>query len=167
MANMSESEIQQIKDLIEGIHSAMMTTTHGQGLRSRPMAPQTSEFDGSLWFMAQRTSEKIAEIRSDSAVNVAFSDPGKNRYVSISGKAFLTDDREKIKELWSPLDKVWFSGPEDPEIMLIRVDVDGAEYWDGPSNKMVALYGWVKSLITGNDANLAKNETLGGAASAM
>lgn len=67
---------------------------------------------------------------------------------------------EKQKELWNPFAKVWFDGPEDPNIVLLKVTVDGAEYWDGPSNKMASLFALVKAVVTGDDSNLAENETI-------
>lgn len=161
---MTMQEVGQLRDLIDDLGSAMMTTQHGDRMRSRPMASQGIDEDGTMWFLTGRASDKAEEIRDDSAVNLTFADAGKNRYVSISGRARLVDDLAKKQELWSQMAKVGFSGPEDPNLVLIRVDVDGAEYWDGPSSKMVALYGWVKALVTGEGVDMGENKTLGGSA---
>jgi hypothetical protein len=59
-------------------------------------------------------------------------------------------DRAKIDELWKPFLKAWFpEGKDDPQIALIRVDVDHAEYWDAPSSTMVKVVGFLKAVTTG------------------
>lgn len=137
--------------MIKGIRIAMMTTATDSGeLRSRPMATQQTDFNGELWFFTDSDSGKVYEIGRENHVNVSYADSGDNRYVSVSGKASVVRDREKIKELWSPIHKAWFpNGPDDPKLTLVRVDVEQAEYWDGPSSKMVQLIGFAKATLTG------------------
>lgn len=153
----------KINALIKGIRIAMFTSVdeHGE-LHARPMGTQQVEFDGTLWFFTQRSTEKVDEFRHNPNVNVAYSDPDKQRYVSVAGKATLVDDDAKKKELWQPALKAWFpDGLDDPQLALIRVDVEGAEYWDQPSGKIVAVYGMVKAAITGKPANdVGENKTV-------
>ncbi len=150
-ANPSES-IQKLGSLIKNIKFAMLTTIDLDGsLFSRPMATQQVEFDGDLWFFTQRTSGKIRSIEKDQHVNVSFSSPEDNRYVSVSGRAQIVDNRSKMAELWNPMYKAWFpEGLEDPELALIKVQVDSAEYWDSPSNMIVRLVGFAKAMVTNN-----------------
>jgi general stress protein 26 len=129
----------------------MMTTVQAGGLlRSRPMATQKTPFDGELWFFTGHHSPKVDEIQADSHVNLSYSDPDSRHHVSITGTAELVQDREKIRSLWTPALQAWFpEGPDDPEVALLRVSVDSAEYWDAPSSKMVHLYDRVKAALTG------------------
>ncbi len=77
-----------------------------------------------------------------------------NKYVSVSGRAQVVTDRSKIKELWTPLMKTWFpKGEDDPEICLIRVRAESAEYWDSPSSTIVHIYGLAKAVVTGERPN--------------
>jgi general stress protein 26 len=158
--NSTLSDNQKLIDLIKDVRVAMFTTHHGDQMKSRPMATLQSEADGILWFMTSEKTEKVGDIRDESIVNIAYADPGQNLYLSVSGRATAVRDLEKQKELWNPYAKVWFEGPEDPNIVLLRVTVDEAEYWDGPSNKMASLFALVKAVVTGDDSNLAENETL-------
>ena len=67
----------------------------------------------------------------------------------------------KIKELWNPIFKVWFpQGLEDPDLALLKINVEQAEYWDVPSSKLVTLVGFVKALTTGKPLDLGENEKL-------
>jgi general stress protein 26 len=156
------TSIKKLGELIEGINIAMLTTIDDDGaLRSRPMATQQIEFDGDLWFFAGASSAKAREIWSDKRVNISYAKPDSQRYVSVSGTAELVRDQAKIKELWNPIYKAWFpQGLEDPDLALLKVNVEQAEYWDAPSSKVVALVGFVKALATGKRPDLGENEKL-------
>lgn len=158
-----QDSVEKLRGLIKGIRIAMLTTAETDGtLRSRPMGTQQTEFDGDLWFFTGKSSPKVAEIQRDQNVNVSYADPGDNRYVSVSGRAELIDDKAKEKELWNPFVKVWFpKGLHDPELTLLKIRVESAEYWDAPSSTMVNLVGFAKAVITGKPPeNLGENEKL-------
>jgi general stress protein 26 len=128
-----QANIKQMQKLLEEFSVAMMTTIQPRdgSLHSRPMMAQAPGFDGSLWFFSRFASGKVDEIRAGSQVNLAFSDPNQERYVSISGVAHLERDREKMQELWSELYRAWFPrGLEEPDLVLLRIEVSEAEVWD-------------------------------------
>lgn len=153
--NPNES-IKKLGQLIKDIKFAMFTTVDFDGnIYSRPMATQQVEFDGDLWFFSGRSSAKIRSIEKDQHVNVSFSHPEDHRYISISGRAEIVSDRSKMPELWSPAYKAWFpEGLEDPDLILIKVQVDSAEYWDSPSNMIVRLVGFAKSIVGGGQYSM-------------
>ncbi len=156
----SSNDVKKLGELIKDIRIAMLTTVDEDGsLRSRPMATQDAEFDGVLWFMVGADSAKVHEIEQDRQVNVSFADPDDQRYVSVSGTAQLVRDRQKIDEFWNPFNKAWFpEGKDDPNIALLRVNVDKAEYWDSHSNTAMHLIGFAKALITGQSYDGGENK---------
>lgn len=159
--NLSRKEsIEKIRSLIKDIKFAMLTTEEDDGsLRSRPMATQQSEFDGTLWFFTAKNATKVKEVDHHHEVNVSYSDTDKKVFVSVSGYAELIEDKQKIKELWNPLYQAWFpDGLDDPELALLKVNVYKAEYWDSDISKMVALAGFIKSKIRGEQPKLGKHE---------
>lgn len=164
MAHHNEkNDVEKLRDLIKGIRFAMFTTVDGDGsLRSRPMATQEAEGDSDLWFFTDASSPKVGEVERDHRVNLSYAAPDENRYVSVSGTARMVRDPAKAKELWNPALKAWFpEGLDDPELVLLRVQVEKAEYWDYPSSKMVQLFGFLKAVATGTKAdNLGENEKL-------
>ena len=94
--------------------------------------------------------EACAKLERDPHVNLSYVSNKDNCYISVSGVATVSQDRAKIKELWTPFHKAWFpEGSDDPNIALLKVDVDHAEYWDSPSSKVVQLFGFAKALATG------------------
>ncbi|CAA9442866.1 MAG: General stress protein [uncultured Phycisphaerae bacterium] len=156
-------DVQKLAKLINGIKYAMLTTAMPDGtLRSRPMATQQAEFDGTLWFFTHDNTGKVDEIRADQHVNLGYSDPSGNRYVSVSGRATVLRDRRKAEELWTEIHRAWFpDGLDDPTLALLRVDVTDAEYWDGPSTKVAQLAGFVKAVVTGQSAtNIGENRKI-------
>lgn len=161
MQDKRKESIEKIKNLTESIDFCMLTTLDGGYLRSRPMSTQEMEFDGDLWFFTSDDTHKVAEIAKDDRVNVAYSKPGDNTYVSISGRGEIVKDRAKIEELWNPIHKAWFpEGLDDPHLCLLKVAVEQAEYWDAPSSKIVQLFGFVKALATGQEADYGENEKI-------
>jgi general stress protein 26 len=134
--NDRKESIAKLNELIKDIEIAMLTTYDQDGsLHSRPMATQKVEFDGLLWFFTRASSHKVQEIEREHHVNLAYSAPDKQRYVSVSGMARLVKDRPKMEELWNPVYKAWFpDGLDDPDLALLKVSVEHAEYWDSPSS---------------------------------
>ncbi|MGE0633028.1 MAG: pyridoxamine 5'-phosphate oxidase family protein [Pseudobdellovibrionaceae bacterium] len=124
------SSVQKLGEMIKDIKIAMLTTSNSEGkVHSRPMMTQEIEFDGDLWFFTSISSGKMFELESSQEVNVAYSSPEHSRYVSVSGQAEVVRDRAKAEELWNPLYKTWFKqGLEDPDLVLLKVKVDSAEY---------------------------------------
>jgi len=161
MQDNRQEAIEKLKELTEDIDFCMLTTTDGGHLRSRPMSTQEFEFDGDLWFFSSDNTHKIEEIQKDNRVNVAYSKPDDNKYVSISGRAEMVKDRAKIEELWSPVLKAWFpEGLDDPHLCLLKIAVEQAEYWDAPNSTIVQLIGFVKALATGQSADYGENEKI-------
>ena len=114
------------------------------------MATQETDFEGKLWFLTHRDSPKTDEIEREQQVNVSYSNPDDQRYVSISGTATVSRDRKLIHELWRPALKAWFpKGADDPAIAVITIRAEEAEYWDSPSSMFVKVAGLAKALATG------------------
>lgn len=145
----------KIMEMVKAAKVAMFTTINGDGtLASRPMVAQQMDEEGLIWFFTSRESGKIEDLHKHPQVNVAYSDVDNNQYVSLSGRGKLVRDKAKIKELWDPTMKAWFpNGEDDPDVALISVKPDTAEYWDSTSSKFVQLIGFAKAILTGEKYN--------------
>lgn len=149
----------QLKDLIEEIKVGMLTTIDQDGtLRSRPLQTVGVE-DGVLWFFTSQSSPKVAEADAEGGrVNVSYAHPGKQDYVSVSGTARLSRDREKMRAMYTKWVEVFFpKGLDDPDLALLRIDIDKAEYWDSPGTAIGRLYALAKGLATGKTDALGEN----------
>ncbi|UDL93247.1 pyridoxamine 5'-phosphate oxidase family protein [Lichenihabitans sp. PAMC28606] len=146
---------QKVLELIKDIDYALLgTRTEGGGpMHARPMACRAAEFDGDIWFFTKADSRKVRELKADPETLLCFADSKGQNYVSMTGHAAIVSDRTKVKELWTEIYRAWFpNGPEDPNIVLLKVSVDHAEYWDTPSSLMVHAYGYLKAVTTGKPA---------------
>ncbi|MBM7568574.1 pyridoxamine 5'-phosphate oxidase family protein [Paenibacillus sacheonensis] len=134
--NEHQEAVEKVRELIKDIKTAMLTTVSEEGLVSRPMKTQDVEFDGDLWFLTKKDTSKFHELLHNRQVNVAYAG---DSFVSIRGEAELVQSPEKVKEFWSPLyEKLLETTYDDPNLVLIKVNADTAEYWDaGNKFKMV------------------------------
>ena len=109
----------------------MMQTFKGNTVHSRPMSNNGDvEYDGDNWFFARASSNKVAEIADNPKVQLLFGDPKTMAFISVWGKASVIENDEKKKELWHDELSQWFSrGPEDSQVVLIRVRADKIQSW--------------------------------------
>ena len=157
---MTDEQHDKVAEIIKSTRIAMMTQADATGrLVSRPMATQDVDFTGTVWFIAERNTEKVRDLQANPQVNLAYA--GNGSWVSLSGTARVVDDRAKHEELWGTFTGAWMEGgPENPENILIEVTGDTAEYWDAPGgSKVVQLANLVKSAVTGKRVE-GDNETV-------
>ena len=83
--------------LIDEIKIAMMTTRRPDGhLESRAMANQKRADGADLWFVTAEGAGKLRDIEYDPHVNLAYCNGGTYEWVSASGLASVSRDRNKI-----------------------------------------------------------------------
>lgn len=150
---MENHDFKSIVCKIQDVKVGMFTTMcKDNQLRSRPMTTCEVEEDGFLWFFTSINSKLIDDLIEQDNVNISYTDISKNLFISIKGQAILVRSKTKIKELWNPLAKAWFpNGVEDPDLVLVRIQVTEAEIWDSGSSKIVILAKILKAIITGEE----------------
>jgi general stress protein 26 len=95
--------------------------------------------EGAVYFFTDERAHMDDEIRQCPKVGLAFADTRRQKYVSVSGTAEISPDRDKIKELWAIPAKVHWKSPDDPHLRLIKVTPEQAEHWDAPGNIISGL----------------------------
>ena len=152
---MKSNNLEKLAKVIKDIQFAMMTTLDKDGhMHSRPMMTlgtgKTEEFAGTLWFFSKDDSSKTNDIRNGGDVLLTYSHNGAQKYVSVSGTATVLKDASKIRELWDSKMETWFpQGVNDPDITLIKVEVESAELWDAPPGKVTKIIERARNLMTG------------------
>ena len=149
-------------ELIQDIRFAMFTTRHSNGhLHSRPMTTQNTSLseDSILWFFMSRKSEPVHDIAADSVVNLVYADPDEDTYVSISGTAEVVEDQGKKEQLWTAMAKAWFpGGTTDPDLALVQVRIEHANYWDIEESRIVQLFHMARAAVTGTPPTQLGNQ---------
>ncbi|HEV7442701.1 MAG TPA: pyridoxamine 5'-phosphate oxidase family protein [Steroidobacteraceae bacterium] len=155
----ADPNMQKLADLIAEAGIAMLATAEPDGtLRSRPLATLEMDSEGKLWFFTAMSSGKVSEIDQHRKVNLSYVNLDKQDYVSVSGHARLFRDPEKMRDLWTPWVEPWFpEGLDDPDLGLLEVTVDDAEYWDAPASKTQRLFGLAKALTSGKTDRLGEH----------
>lgn len=160
----AEEGIKKLKQLVDDIDICLFCTDlkTDEGSTCRPMSRQEVDDQGNIWFFSEVNSDKNKAIQKNNAVQLFFSHPGKSSYLVVNGEAEVIMDREKIKDLWTPVAKAWFTeGKEDPNISLLKVTPSSAYYWDTEGNKMVNVLKFLASVATGkNLLNTKEGEIL-------
>lgn len=144
-----DADAAKIVELIKKQHIAMVTTVAEDGtLKSRPMGIQRVTEDGSLYFFVARSSEQAQCVAARPDVNVALS--SSDHWVAVAGRATLVRDHHLVDEMWDDSVAAYFDGgKDDPEVALLHVRAESAEYWDTPGGKVTALLAFLKSKVTG------------------
>jgi len=151
MSRFNKEQLDSLTAKIKHIDFGMFTTSDATHvLTSRPLTQQQVDAEGQMWFIISDEAEFVGDLPSHPQVNVSFSDISDSLYVSVTGLAEVTRDRNKAEELWNPMVKAWFPGGlDDPHLALIKVTMQSAEYWDSHSSKMTQLFAIAKAAFTG------------------
>jgi len=158
---MSDAEsISKVTDIINDSHIGMFTTINEAGaLVSRPLAVQEVKDDGDMWFFTSATTSQVAHIRANPAVNVSFGK--RTEWVSVAGTAEVVTDRQLIHDMWNQVVEAWFpDGPDTPEVVLLHVDSDSAEYWTSPGGTAATALQWIKSKVTNSRMSVGESGTV-------
>ena len=158
-------DLEKLYSHIDDIEIAMMTTRRADGhLQSRAMATQTRAAGADVWFVTTEGSGKLHDLAADPHVNLSYYKDRTREWVSISGIASVSRDRNKIHELYAPDWKAWFPAEgdsrhgtkDDPRMVLIGVDVHAAVFLEVNKPQPVVLFEVVKGWVTGSDPDIGE-----------
>ena len=151
----------EINKIVKDIRFVMVTFTTEEGhLHSVPMTTQNTDFNGIVWFIGSKKSELVKNIQNHPQVNLGYSNISNNDYLSVNGIAEAVSDPQVLDQLWSSAYEAFFEqGKADPDIQLIRVICNGAQYWKG-AGKLVTLFKLAKASISGETEQLGTSHTI-------
>ncbi len=153
-----KDSINRVWDLIEQVGVCMLTTRFAGGLRARPLEARPDRDAGLIFFVTDIHSSKEDEIEAAPDVGLVFIDSSSKAYLSITGRACVMRDVEKIKAAWRKTDEVWWpGGPGGPDVCLLRIEPVTAELWDGPASAAVTAFEFAKARLTGEEPNVGEN----------
>ena len=135
-------------ELMKSIQFALFTTWDGSRQAQWPLSASPEREAGTVDFLVSIKGGKYDHLDEFPAATLGFADPGGPKYVVVNGRATLSNDRARIKELWSPFAKAWWDSENDPDIRLLSVTAEQAELWDSP-NKLIATAIMLTAAVTG------------------
>ena len=134
--------IAKMKELAEKTNTCFFNTRlrSGEVPVTRPMAVRHIDEQGSFWFLSANDSHKNQQIQQDSTVQLLFQGSAHSDFLSVVGTATISTDRARIKELWTPILKAWFTeGENDPRITAIQITPQDGYYWDNKHGNAIAF----------------------------
>jgi len=158
MAKNERETVDRVWEVVEKARVCMMATQFSDGLRVRPMEALPQRDENVICFITDRRGLREHQIEVSPEVYLTFVYPKENVYLALTGEAFVINDADCAERLWSRQQDGWLSGPDDPNLMIIRVELWRAEMWDGPANSAIADFQFAKARLYGIKANLKESE---------
>jgi general stress protein 26 len=150
-------DIDRVWELMQRFSVCMMSTWNGRELRVRPMAANLAREQNEICFLTDARWHADDEIKQYPQLALAFADNGDQKYVAVSGRGAISNDRVRVRELFAIPAKAWWDSADDPNIRVLTVTPTGAEYWDG-RGKVASMVGMTIAAATGGRPNVGKNE---------
>jgi general stress protein 26 len=141
---------------MEQIGFAMLVTHDGEKLRARPMSAYLKRDENAIYFLTDARRHKDEEIARNPGINLSFANASDQKYVSVTGTAAVSNDRAKIKQLFSTAAKAWWNSADDPNIRVLKVAPDDAEFWDTPGS-VISYVKMAAAAATGSRPEIGDN----------
>jgi len=156
MATDKARNVGRVWNLMKKIGFAMLVTHDGDKVRARPMSAYFERAGNTIFFLTDARRRKDEEITRNFDVNVSFADAGEQKYASVTGTAVVSNDRAKIKQLFSTPAKAWWDSAEDPKIRVIRIIPEAAEFRDTPGS-IINYVKMAAAAMTGSRPDIGEN----------
>lgn len=154
-----DQAIDKVWELVDSIGECMFVTWDGERQRARPLAARPDRDAHAIYFLTDESGAKDDQIRRFPVVSLAFADIRDKEYLAVTGRAEVSNDREKIAELFSSLDRAWWDSEEDPSIRLITFRPEDAEIWGG-LGRLRAGVALLTAAVSGADPELGDNRKI-------
>ena len=153
-------DMEALAKKLEGERTGLLTVADEQGLLCcRPMTAQELDGAGAIWMMVSRKAPWVAAANKAQA-NLAFAVPDEGDYLSISGQLGFVDEVERKRALWTVVARPWWSGPDDPDLLLLKLIPSRIEVWDGPSGAISRTLSLAASVIAGKEVGLGEKQVI-------
>jgi general stress protein 26 len=140
-------DVSRVWRLMDKINVCMLASRDGEKIRARPMSAYPRESENVVFFLTDVRGHKDQELAGDDHVCLSFSKPDDGKFLTVTGRARVLDDRVLIADLWNPAAQAWWAGPDDPVVRAIEVTPEDAQFWEGPHG-LVATVAMVVAAAT-------------------
>jgi general stress protein 26 len=145
-------------EIIAKVGICMLTSRTSSGdFHARPVEARPERGESCVYVVTDLRSAKEYEIESDPRFGLTFTDQQTNAYLALTGRATVISDPATIKKYWRTTDSIWWTGPDDPNVCVIRAELSSGSLWDGPASKAIELFEFIKAKVTGEKPNLGEN----------
>jgi len=132
-------DVDRVWRLMEKIGICMLASRDGEAIRARPMGPIPRQAENTVYFLTDTEGHKGAEIAGDASVSLIFADPPHGKFLAVTGRARVLNDRALIAELWNTEAEAFWQSADDPRVRVIEVKPDDAQFWEGPHGVVASV----------------------------
>ncbi len=77
-----------------------------------------------LYTLTSRQTAKVEELEKNPEVTILFGHEAlfNHEYLEYRGKVSFSSDKKIIDEMWSPSMAKWFTGKDDPDILVLAIE---------------------------------------------
>jgi general stress protein 26 len=147
MAENQREDIDRVWELMDKIGICMLASKDGEKIRARPMGATTRQNENAIYFLTDERGHKDEEVEGDENVCLIFAEPNDGKFVTVTGRPRVLNDRALIRDLWDTAAEAWWSGADDPGVRVIEVTPEDAQFWEGPHG-LVATVGMAIAAAT-------------------
>lgn len=164
IAEQSTEPLRTLATLVDGIDVAMLSTRADDGtIVSRPIEVLALDSDGEFVAFTAIESAKVTQLTEHAQANLAFVDVPGRRFVSVRARARIDREPDTVDALWSLQQHVFFpGGKDDPRLVVLRLRVDDAAYWDGSQDLLARALDFARGLLSDEPADLGQHGILSG-----
>jgi general stress protein 26 len=147
MAAQDSDDIRRVWTLMDKIRLCMLASKDGEKIRARPMGAHPRESENAVYFLTDARGHKDEELQQDEHVCLSFAEPSDGKFLVVTGRARVLNDRALIADLWDTGAEAFWSGPDDPGVRAIEVTPEDAQFWEGPHG-IVATFQMIAAAAT-------------------
>lgn len=120
---------QKALELIEKYPNSTLATIDADGFPAmRIMFTLKVDQDMTVYYLTSKATKKCDQIRKNANVSIAWTNSSVWESVDYKGIASLCDDPETLKKLWRDEFSNYFTGFDDPNMVVIVVKPECAMY---------------------------------------
>jgi general stress protein 26 len=104
--------------------------------------------DWSVGFMTERYCRKVVEMERAGRLTLAYQYDPEKAYVTLTGRPVIIDDVALKRSVWNPNADRWHrGGPDDPNVVIVRLITDRIEIWSSGRDVMPEPKGFSAAVL--------------------
>lgn len=111
--------------------TVMLGVARAENSHTRPMTAQLIGDEGPIWFFGSKDSDLANELVAGgpNAAVMVFAAKDYELFASVDGSLSVETDPAMVERMWSPFVAAWYTGKDDPKMLLMRLNPSEGQIW--------------------------------------
>jgi general stress protein 26 len=124
----------QLFDQLSHVRAGMLGV-EGSGAHMRPMTHFADRDKAVLWFITSRQTDLAAEVGQGATAHYCLVGEDTGYFACLRGAIRQSDNSEMLDELWNAVAAAWFTGRDDPDLLLLEMSLRDGEVWSATDSR--------------------------------